>query len=107
MADSKYVVGVVKTIYTASVHVSNSIIQGLVLTLQKQNHEAFIVRIWLHSKLPGYLTKGNNLADALINCASAEDGLNPMLLTYMFNTKFLTDKLTVLSLTVLSVIPCI
>lgn len=49
VADSKYVVEVVKTIYTASIHVNNSIIQGLFLILQKllqkQNHEAFIVHM--------------------------------------------------------------
>lgn len=111
MTDSKYVVGVVKTIYTASIHVNNSIIQGLFLTLQnllqKQNHVVFIVYMRSHTKLPGHLTKGNNLADALVNCASVEDELNPMLLIYMFNTKFLIDKLTGLFLIVLSVIPCI
>lgn len=109
VGDSKYVVGVVKTIYTVSIHVNNSILQDLFLTLQnllqKQNHVVFIVHMRPHTKLPGHLTKENNPADALVSCASVKDELNPMLLICMFNTKFLTDKLTGLFLIVLSVIP--
>lgn len=70
MADSAYVVGVIKHIFNAVTYSPKQVLFNLFkeiqALLQKRNAKIFITHIRSHSKLPGFLTFGNSQVDQLV-----------------------------------------
>lgn len=77
IADSAYIVGVVRTIIGAVLSNHKPPIQQLFkelqLLLQHRNHKIFITHIRSHSHLPGPLVQGNELVDKLVAFASPQE----------------------------------